>query len=38
MFGDAWSNPLIYLLDAYNESATIRNSYMDLDGAIMEAY
>ena len=38
MYGDAWSNPLIYTLSAYNESATICDSYLDLDGALMEAY
>lgn len=38
MFGDAWSNPLVYTLSAFNESATIDGSYLDLDGALFEAY
>ena len=38
MFSSAWSNPFIYTLAAYNESATINNAYLDLDGSLMEAY
>lgn len=38
MFGDAWSNPLIFSFDAYNRTATVDGCYLDLDGAFYEAY
>ena len=38
MFGDAWSNPLIYSFDNYNSTAIINGSYLDLDGAFFECY
>jgi hypothetical protein len=38
MYGDAWSNPLIYVYSAFNESATLDGCLLDLDGALFEAY
>lgn len=38
MFGDAWSNPLIFSFDAQNKTVTVENAYLDLDGAFMECY
>eukprot|EP00347_Sterkiella_histriomuscorum_P017693 403348360 len=38
MFGDAWSNPLIFSFDAINQTVVWENSYLDLDGALMECY
>jgi hypothetical protein len=38
MFGDAWSNPLIFSFDAPNRTVYIENCYLDLDGAFYEAY
>jgi hypothetical protein len=38
MFGDAWSNPLIFGFDAKNCTVTIEKCYLDLDGALFEAY
>jgi len=38
MFGDAWSNPLVFSFDAVNQSVTFDNSYLDLDGAMVECY
>ena len=38
MFGDAWSNPLIYVYSSFNTSTTLNNCYFDLDGALYEAY
>ena len=38
MYGDAWSNPLIYSFDNYNGTSEIVGCYLDLDGALSEAY
>lgn len=38
MFGDAWSNPLIFSFDAQNHTVLIEDCYLDLDGAFYEAY
>ena len=38
MFGDAWSNPLVYTFDAYNKESYFEDCYFDLDGALYEAY
>jgi hypothetical protein len=38
MFGDAWSNPLIFSFDAPNHTVVVEDSYFDLDGAFYEAY
>lgn len=38
MFGDAWSNPLIFSFDAPNRTVLIEDSYLALDGALYEAY
>jgi len=38
MFGDAWSNPLIFSFDAPNRTVLVEDSYFDLDGAFYEAY
>ena len=38
MFGDAWSNPLLFSFDAQNETVIFDNNYLDLDGALMETY
>jgi hypothetical protein len=38
MFGDAWSNPLIFSFDAPNQTVILEDTYLDLDGALYEAY
>jgi len=38
MFGDAWSNPLIYTFDAYKNWVEVDGCYLDLDGAFFESY
>jgi hypothetical protein len=38
MFGDAWSNPLIFSFDAPNRTVVVEDCYFDLDGAFYEAY
>ena len=38
MYGDAWSNPLVYTFSAYNNSVYFEDCYLDLDGAFHEAY
>lgn len=38
MFGDAWSNPLIYNFDSYNKTVYFEDCYLDLDGALFESY
>ncbi len=38
MFGDAWSNPLIFSFDAPNRTVLIEDCDLDLDGALYEAY
>jgi hypothetical protein len=38
MFGDAWSNPLIYSFDAYNKTVKLEGCYFDLDGSLHESY
>lgn len=38
MFGDAWSNPLIFSFDAPNQTVIVEDCYLDLDGAFYEAY
>jgi hypothetical protein len=38
MFGDAWSNPLIFSFDAPNRTVIVEDCYFDLDGAFYEAY
>jgi hypothetical protein len=38
MFGDAWSNPLIFSFDAPNRTVLVEDCYFDLDGAFYEAY
>lgn len=38
MFGDAWSNPLIFSFDAPNRTVSVYDCYFDLDGAYYEAY
>jgi hypothetical protein len=38
MFGDAWSNPLIFSFDAPNRTVVVEDCYLDLDGAFSEAY
>ena len=38
MFGDAWSNPLVFSFDAQNKSSTFIDAYLDLDGAFHECY
>ena len=38
MFGDAWSNPLIFSFDAPNATVLVEDCYFDLDGAFYEAY
>lgn len=38
MFGDAWSNPLIFTYDAQNCTVYVEGCYLDLDGAYIEGY
>ena len=38
MFGDAWSNPLIFSFDAKYQNILIDNAYLDLDGSLYECY
>jgi hypothetical protein len=38
MFGDAWSNPLIYSFGNYNSTAVVDGSYLSLDGSFFECY
>lgn len=38
MFGDAWSNPLIFTFDAYKNWVEVDGCYLDLDGAFFESY
>lgn len=38
MYGDAWSNPLIFSFDAPNQTVTLEDTQLDLDGALYEAY
>lgn len=38
MFGDAWSNPLIFSFDAINHTVVVDNSLLDLDGCLYECY
>lgn len=38
MFGDAWSNPLVFSFDAYNKTVYLEDCYFDLDGALHESY
>ncbi|CDW85403.1 UNKNOWN [Stylonychia lemnae] len=38
MFGDAWSNPLVFTFDAVNQTVTFDNTYLDIDGSVFECY
>ena len=38
MFGDAWSNPLVFTYEAENCLVYIEGCYLDLDGAFVEGY
>ena len=38
MFGDAWSNPLMFSFDNYNKTIIMDDCYLDLDGCLFEAY
>jgi hypothetical protein len=38
MFGTAWSNPLIFTFDAYNNTVYIEDCLLDVDGAFTEGY
>lgn len=38
MFGDAWSNPLVFIFDGYKKLIKLDGCYLDLDGCLAEAY
>jgi hypothetical protein len=38
MFGDAWSNPLIFVFNSFKGRGVVRNCYFDIDGGIWESY
>lgn len=38
MFGDAYSNPLVFSFDALNQTVIYNDCYIDVDGAFHEAY
>jgi hypothetical protein len=38
MFGDAWSNPLVFSFEALNHTIIFDDCYLDVDGSLCEGY
>jgi hypothetical protein len=38
MFGDAWSNPLVFSFESTNHTVIFDDCYLDVDGCLCEGY